>query len=418
MKLSLLSKGTRGAIVNVSLALHFGDAAGLRSLASVGEMTGMMLMRGTGARSRQQIQDEMDRLKAQIDVGGSATGAWANIETPRAGIEDALRLAVEILREPSFPSAEFELLRKERITEIEEGKSDPFQIAMTRMQRHQSPWPADDVRYVATPEERVAGIEAVTLDAVRAFHERFYGASAGEMAVVGDFDPTQAMALATELLGGWTSRAPYARLEAPYEERPPIHETLETPDKENAVFLAGLRIPMRDDDPEYPAMLLGNFMTGGGFLNSRLAERIRQKEGFSYGVRSNLFVSPWERNGWFGAFAIHAPQNSEKLETAFREEIARIVEAGFTDVEIAEAKSGFLQTRQVGRNRDGELAATLRARDELGRTFAWDGDVDRRIEELTAKQIHEAVRKHFNLAKMSCVIAGDFAGAAAREAAR
>src|SRR6202008_3622695 len=112
---------------------------------------------------------------------------------------------------------------------------------------------------------------------------------------------------------------PFARLVTTYKDRPAIGDRVEAPDKESAVFQAGLRIPMRDDAPEYPALVLGNFMTGGGFLNSRLADRIRQKEGLSYGVGSSFSASPFDQDAVFGAQAIYAPQNADKLLAAFQD---------------------------------------------------------------------------------------------------
>ena len=65
-----------------------------------------------------------------------------------------------------------------------------------------------------------------------------------------------------------------------------------TPDKANAEFLAGLAFPLKETDPDYAALRLGNFIFGGGTLSSRLGNRIRQKEGLSYGVTSSLTASP------------------------------------------------------------------------------------------------------------------------------
>ena len=116
---------------------------------------------------------------------------------------------------------------------------------------------------------------------------------------------------------------------------------IEAPDKANAMFFAGQNLALRDDDPDYPALLLGNFMLGGGFLNSRLVVRVRQKEGLSYGVGSQLESGIQDVSGRFTVYAIHAPQNTAKLETVVREELERARKDGFTADEIAAAKSGW-----------------------------------------------------------------------------
>ena len=112
MKVSLLTKKTRGASVHVDLRLHFGDLDGLKDKEIMANLAGSTLMHGTLKKSRQQIQDEMDRLKAQMRVAGGANTANASIETTRENLPAALRLAGEILKEPSFTESEFEQVRK------------------------------------------------------------------------------------------------------------------------------------------------------------------------------------------------------------------------------------------------------------------------------------------------------------------
>ncbi len=411
-KLVILPKKNRGSGVQVAMTLRMGDEQSLKGLANVGEMTADLLERGTKKHDRQQIQDEADRLKARIRIGGGATEVSAGVETNRENLEGSLRLMAEILREPSFPETELAQLRQEQVTDLEAQKSEPFSKAFVTMQQKMNPWPKDDVRYTATPEEQIELVQAVTLDQVKRFYADFYGASSGEIAIVGDVDPKQVQALTAELFGDWKSAKPYTRIPSVWRETQPFHEKLETPDKESAVLAMGLRVPVRDDDPEYPALVLGNFMTGGGFLNSRLAVRIRQKEGLSYGVGSMFFASAWDKDAYFGGRAIYAPQNSERLVKAFDEEMTAIAQKGFSAQEVADAKSGWLQQRTVSRSNDGELARNLGQRAFQNRTLAWDADQEKKVAALTPEQINAAMKKYIDPAKICKVEAGDFAKAA------
>jgi zinc protease len=417
LKLVLVPKKTRGEVVQLALRLHFGNLESLRGRAAAADPVGPMLTRGTATRSRQQIEDELDRLKAQLRVFGSATAVLASLEVERGNLEPALRLLADVLRRPSFSAEELELLRQERLAQLEDSKNDPFQQGFTTFQRHLQDWPEDDPRYVPTVEERIARVEKVTPEEVRAFHADFYGASAGELAAVGDFDAAALRELAAELFGGWESATPYERLSSPYRPAPPIGRTIETPDKESAVFVAGQSVKLSDEDPDFAALELADFMTGGGFLSSRLATRLRQKDGLSYGAGSSFDASSFEQDATFMAYAIYAPQNSERLVAAFDEEISRIVAAGFTAEEIAAAKKGWLQQRRVARSQERELAGRLAQLEHRGRTLAWDAELEAAVEALTAEAIHEAVRRHLDLGKMSKFQAGDFARAAAAAAA-
>lgn len=413
LKLALLPKKTRGATVNVTLSLNMGSEQSLKGLATTRDLAGSMLMRGTLHHTRQQIEDAFDKLKTRASINGGSVA----LETDRAGLAAALRLAAEVLREPAFPAGEFETLKQEELAAIEEARNQPDSLAETAYERHMNPFPPDDVRYVAAPEEKIERIKAAGLDAVKAFHKNFYGASSGQLALVGDFDPREMTALAEELFGGWVSSAPFKRIETPWQEIAPVQLSIEAPDKANASMLLGLTIALRDDDADYPAMVLANFMTGGGFLNSRLATRIRQKEGLSYGVDSYFWADSLDKMAIFEAQAIYNPENAGKLEKAFREELARVIESGFTADEVREAKAGWLQSRKVERSQDPRLSQRLARNEYLGRRMAWYGDLEDKVSALTPEQVQRAFVRHILPGKLTLVQAGDFAGAKAKAAA-
>ncbi|MEP6569063.1 MAG: pitrilysin family protein [Acidobacteriota bacterium] len=409
IKLALLPKKTRGGKVVAQMALRYGDEKSLMNKSAAARLGGGMLMRGTTEHTRQQIQDELDRLKARARVVGGPAQATVTIETTRENLPAVMRLVAEMLRESTFPANEFDLLKQEELANVEQNKSEPAQIAFTAFSRALSPYPKGDVRYVTTSAEDVVDIAATTLDQVKQFYQDFYGASNAQLSVIGDFDDKEVTKLAGELFSDWKSPKPFVRVPTTYRDIAATNQTFPTPDKANAFFVAGLNLKMRDDNPDYPALLLGNYMLGGGFLNSRLAARIRQKEGLSYGVGSGLTISAFDETGRFTASAIYAPQNVEKLEAAFKQEIARMLQDGFTPEEVEAAKSGYLQSRQVSRAQDNELAARLNNYLFIGRTLAFDADLDAKLKALTPEQIVAAMRRYIDPTKITIIKAGDFA---------
>jgi zinc protease len=416
LKLALLPKKTRGGKVVARLTLRFGNENDLTNKDIAATLAGEMLMRGTNKHTREQIQDELDQLKARANVFGSATQAGATIETTRENLPAVMRLIAEILREPSFPAKEFELIKQDEIAGVENGRSEPTLIAFNAFSRRLRPYPKGHIDYVRTIDEEIADVKAVRLEDVRKFHSDFYGADHGELAVIGDFDEKGVAKLAGELFGGWKSSRPFARIRQVYFNVEPINKSFEAPDKANAFFLAGVNLNLRDDDPEYPALVLGNFMLGGGIMNSRLAVRIRQKEGVSYSVSSTFIANEFDKSGSFIANAIYAPQNAAKLESAFKEELARALKDGFTADEVEKAKSGWLKSREVSRAQDNELAGALAIGLYLNRTLAWDAELEMKVGALTPEGILTAMRKHIAPAKLTIIKAGDFAKAAQKQA--
>ncbi|MBA3765559.1 MAG: insulinase family protein [Acidobacteria bacterium] len=413
LKLAFLPKKTRGGTVVAALTLRFGDEKSLMNRAAAAQLAGQMLMRGTQKHTRQQIQDEFNRLKASVSVTGGSSLAFVTIETVRENLPAVLKLVTEVLREPSFPESEFEQLKQQALAGIEQQRSDPQAMASVALNRHLNVYSKGDPRYVPTPDEQIEMIKATTLEDVRKFYANFYGASNGEMAIVGDFDDKEIARLSNDLLGNWKSPRPFERLSNPYRDVASINKSLEAPDKANAFFTSGLNIQLRDDDPDYPALVLGNYILGNSD-NSRLRMRIRVKEGLSYGVGSRILVSSLDKSGTFTSFAIYAPQNVARVEAAYKEEIARALQDGFTSEEIEAAKTGFLQGQQVNRAQDSVLARTLAARLFTNRTLAWDADFEKRIASLTPAQITAAMRRHIDPSKLTIIKAGDFQKTAAK----
>jgi zinc protease len=219
-------------------------------------------------------------------------------------------------------------------------------------------------------------------------------------------------AVLRESFAQWSSPLPYKRIAEDYQAVSAREEIIRTPDKANAVYLAGYGFAMRDDDPEYPAIAIGGYMIGGGFLNSRLATRIRQKEGLSYGVRGGFNASPLDKDASFSASMIYNPQNVAKLGAAFREEIERAAKEGFTAEELETAKTGWLKAREVSRSNDENLAGILSNYLFIGRDLHWDAHREDLVRALAPADVNSAIRKHLDFMKMISVRAGDFKEAA------
>ena len=410
LKVVMLPKTNRGGTVAAALHVEFGDDQSLAGKNAVGRMTGSLLMRGTANRTRQQIQDEMVKLNARINVSGDVSEADVSVQTTAENLIPALRLAAEMLRGPSFPEAEFDQAKKQRIAGIENQRTEPGSLAPLALARALNTFPRNDVRHVGTIDEDIEDTGKVTLDDVKKFHTQFYGASHGELVIVGQFDQAAVSKTAAELFGTWTSPAAYQRITTNFQKTEPVNLKIETPDKQNATFDAGLRLPMLDTDPDYPAMVLANYMFGGS-ITSRVPDRIRNREGLSYGVNTGFSASAEGNAARFGAGAISNPKNTPKVEASFKDELSRTLAGGFTADEIAAARKAWRDERRVGRSQDQSLLRLIETREDYGRTLGWDEQMDAKIEALTLDQVNAAFRRHVDLAALSIVKAGDFKAA-------
>jgi len=402
MRTALLPKSTRGAKVVAQFSLNWGDEKSKAGRITACGLAGGMLLRGTEKRSRAEMRDAFDRLKATVSV--SAEGA--SIETQRGHLEETLRLVAEALRRPSFPAAEFEELKRASLTSAETRRSDPSAIAAEQLQRHLTPYPKGHWLYVQSVEEQIAALRATTLADAKRCHAQL-GATGADFVAVGDFDPKALALLLEELFGDWRNPSPYARIPARYFERPALEREMRTPDKANAVLRAGLGIRMRDDHPDFPAMVLANQLLGGA-SSARLPARIREKEGLSYSTYSWFSASPLDASASFNVSAIFAPQNKARVESAVREELARALKESFAAQEVETARRGLLEARRLARSNDSSLAGRLATYLFLDRNFAWDVEFERRIAALTPADVQAALKRHLDPVKLAVSKAGDF----------
>ena len=407
MKVALLPKGTRGQAVQAVLSMHYGDEKSLFGVGDVPAFAAALLDRGTIKLDRQQIQDRFEALNAQVSFNADDTRLTVGIKTRRDNLPAVLALVAEVLREASFPAPALEEVRTQTLAEIEEQRKQPDALVDNRIERHGDPYPVGDVRHTRSFDEAAADARRVTVEQLRDFHARFYGAAHSQFAASGDMDAAAVRAALASAFGDWKPKAAFTRVPNPLVAVAPERFVILTPDKQNAAMASRLPLPLSDNDPDYAEFTLANRILGQGG-NSRLWKRIRETEGLSYDVGTGVAWSSHEPNSIWHAWAIFAPQNQARVEQGFREEIARALKDGFTVQELDEAKKGLLSARSHARAQDGVLASALANNLYLGRTFAVSQKVDEAIAAATLDAVNAALRKYLKPEQIDAVFAGDF----------
>ena len=403
MQVAFLPKKSRGGMVSASLSFQYGTEESKFGRATACGYAGSLLMRGTTTKTREQIRNEITRLRANLSVGGGG----ASLEVPSTTLEASLALVAEILQHPRFDAAEFEQLKRSSIAGVESAKSEPASLASLALARHINPYPRGHWAYSPALDEQLEDTRNVTLDEVKRCYSDFYGLSNAQLAVVGDFDPAILKPVLESLFGTWKSPKPFVRIPNRARAAPALNEEIRTPDKASAYLRGSLIMDIRDDDPDYPALVLANHLFGGS-IDARLAKRIREKEGLSYSTGSGLSVAALDRYGSWSVSSIYAPQNKAKVETAFREELERARREGFTADEVARAKQALMQQRKLSRASDMGLAGKLASDLYLRRSYEWEGRFEQQLLAATVEQVNAAFVKYIDPARINLVRAGDF----------
>ncbi len=419
LKAAFLPKKTRGESVTLRLTLRFGSEESLAGKAKAAEMLPKLMARGTKKLNRQQLTDALDKnfaalgATSQIRTPGIAT---FNLTTKKKNLPAALELLRQVLREPSFPEKEFETLKNGQLATLEKQKSDPTALAQSAVSKQLNPYAGSDPRYIPSAVEEIEMLNGTTLESIRELYGVMLGAKNGELTVVGDFDAETTKAQIAKMFDGWQPKADYRRILRESDIKVKENtQSIATADKASATYFAGLVFPMRDDHPDFVALQLGNFIFGHGSLSSRLGNRVREKDGLSYGVGSGLQVPAVGDRSLFYLYAICNPANMPKVEKAIREELDLFLKEGITVDELTAAQQGFLQGEQVTRTEDPKLAAILEESLEANRTLKYQADLEAKVLKVTPADVLKVCRKYFDPNKLVIVEAGDFREKSAEE---
>lgn len=408
LQIVTIPKETRGDSVVIRIKLRMGDEQDLVGQQIVGRKTSKMLTRGIKRLNRKAIQDEFDRLKATGAIEGEANNSVANYKTTRENLPELIRFLYEIYTTPTFPEDEFELEIKSSVAYVRKNSSEPRKLARNAVKRHFNQHPLGHIFYEYSFEEKIAALKTLKRSELIDHYQSFFSASNVVVSIVGDFDSIQTLQMLQETFGAWNKEIQYERPIRRYANIAREAITIETPDKANANFAAAIDLKLNSISEDYPAANIVSYMLGGGFISSRLASRIRQKDGLSYNVWAYLSANDFDLESRFIAGAISAPENIEAVHKAFFEEMQRAFEYGFEQDELSDAIKGFLDRRKVNLSDDSNLASRL--------TQAVEGDYDFKREQtfidqvnaLSVKDVNRFMRKYLNPNRMTIIKVGDF----------
>ncbi|MEE2642855.1 MAG: pitrilysin family protein [Planctomycetota bacterium] len=417
IKYALLPRKTRLDRVFMRLTLRYGNEKTLTpaNVSDAADLLPTLWMRGTQSLSYQEFQDRVNDLKASISASGSAGSVTFDVTARKETFAEVLTLLKDVLREPLFPEKDFEEIKTSNLTTFEGAKSDPMYLGQIAFVRKTRNYPSDNIRYVPTILESIERMNRVTVGDVRNLYKNFLGGTVGELTIVGAFDAEQSLGLIQNALEGWKSDIPYERIRNEYQKPKKESISINTPDKKMAVFFAGTNIEIRDDDPDWEAMFIGNTILGGGALANRLGERVRQKEGLSYGIRSMFQANSQDRSGSFMTQAITNPGNRDRLVEVINEEYDKIIKEGVSPDELERAKEGYIKQLNGILGKETQLLGILHRFRRMDRD---PGFLARRLENvsrLSKKDVDSAIKKMVDLDNLVIVTAGDFEGAKKKE---
>lgn len=379
------------------LELRFGSETSLAGKRALADLVGTLLIRGSQTRSYQQVVDQVTRLGARLVIQPEGGLLRVRFAVGRDGLVEMLELVADLLRNPAFPDAELQLVKRLQRNAWSTPIGQPAAVAGLQLSRHAAPYPLGDIRRHLEQAEMLAASEPLVRSDLLAFHRDFYGAGLGEFALSGAFDPQQVQAQLQQLLGDWRSRSTPARAPEPYREVAAARLHVRATAPQGGFYLGRLHFDADGESADNPALFVAEHILGRKPLVSRLSRRLREREGLSYDIRTSIRMVKLERNSWVTIQADYPRGQGERLAEVVREEVARLIERGIDAPELERAKRTILHERHLNFAQEANILAQLPR--QLHEDFTMHSWIERNqaFAEVTLEQVNAAIRRHFSL---------------------
>jgi zinc protease len=409
--LHTLRKSLRGQAVHLQMSLRWGSLEQTFPIPGT-DMLASMLFEGSQRHSKQQIQDELLRLRASLNVSSGDQGVTVFLTAERDTLLPALRIAADMLRNPLLPADAFERMQRAAISGLQSSRQElgTVRVEVTRAHYNTALGASfGQPDYIKSLDDRIHAVQSTTLERVRGMHRDWWSANEARVAVAGNL-PEGLGEEIERLFGDWKKPAagPFVRHEPRHYVLPPARFVARAADKSNAVLRWHQTFALNQAHPDYAALQVAARIFGGGGLESRLASRVRVKEGLSYSIGSGLSVPQHGDRAGLSIEASYSPDQRERVIQAVREELNRYAEEGPTQAEVDRVRQDLLAQRRESRGDDRGLPGLLLTLDDLGEKFDATRKRDEAIAAVTREQVFAAWRRHVRSDGFVISAAGDF----------
>jgi zinc protease len=381
------------------LFFRSGNAAAVRRAPGLAEMTAIVARTGTAKRVSRQIEEDLRRIGADLSSNAGADTSQISFSGLSEFAEPLLELVNELAREASFPQAEFERERRQKLEEVKMQRTEPDFVASERLRKVL--FGAHPYAQVAPSEAQVAAYRREDLQAV---YREFYTPENALLLLVGDFDSTEMLKTAETVFGKWTGKKPET-LAAPAPANPRGRRVylVHVPGAVQTQILAGCHAITRKH-PDWVKLGLTNSLYGGAF-NSRLVMNIREDKGYTYSPRSG--VNALRQRGYF---SVSAAVRNEVVAASLTEmfyEMDKLRSLPVPEAELADAQNYLSGVFSIGlATQDGLLSQlSVVALNELPDDYL--ETYRQRVRALKPQDLLETARKYLDSANTQIVVVGD-----------
>lgn len=380
------------------------DPAGKNGTA---DMVANLLDRGTTGRNSNQIAGELEGAAAEISSGTGWETVGLHGKALSGDTELLIRNIADLLRNANFPQEEIEKMREQMLSGLAMERDEPAENA--RRAFYRTALPVGHPYRLASFDEEENGVKAITRDDLLAFHRTYYTPRTLVISVVGDINIDEVRQLVEKYFGDWNGDAPKPLVFTPSVAEKGARVVTSIPEKSEASIYVGHAGALRRTDPDYyAAQVMNLILGGGGALNSRLGDVIRDQNGLAYSVSSDFHASTGA-GPWFVVLGVN-PKNVDKATVLLQQEIARMRDNGVTKQEVDDAVAFLSGAYAITLETNAALASTLADAEYFNLGLDYPEKITTLYRAVTREQVNAAAQKYLHPDQLIISIAGSYEG--------
>ena len=397
----LLVERHENPIVDISVQFPAaGSTADPQGKNGLADFAAGLLTTGTKKHDEENFNKRINDLAAQLESDNdreSSSLVLRSLSRP-AALRQAGELMQQALSQPRYDAEVFRRTRQQAELALRQNESQPGYIAMRESVKLDYP----QHPYSAAAYTSVQSLQAVSLDDVKAFHRNQYAKEGAVVALVGDLNRQQADRLVGNLLKGLPEKVQTAAKVPPVNEQAGRRADIPFASEQAQVVMSMPLISR--NDPDYYALVAGNYILGGGGFDSRLMKTLRDEHGYVYGVSSNLM--PQREKGrfviQFATQKSQAPKALEAAETVLR----RFIAEGPTEAELQQAKDNIIGSFPLRFDTNQKLLGYLGMIGLYDLPSDWMEQYPKKIEALTVDDVKKAWQRRVKPENLNTVVVG------------
>lgn len=391
-------------VVTIRGSLLGGDEFSPKDNSMVADLTAAMLDQGTKKHDKFAISEKLESVGAEMSFNSSQYYVNFSVRCLKDDVPMVIDLLAEQLREPAFNEEDLATLKKRYSGQLRRAKESTRTQANREFLR--TLYPEGHPNYAPRVDDEIERLEKITVDDLKAFHDRNSGLGSIRVVAVGDVNEKALAKVLKKKFKGW-KKSPLSLIPTDKRANPPQAKTtyVTLADKTSTDTYLGQAVGIDRNHEDYYPLYVGIYVLGGNF-SARLMQTVRDEQGLTYGIGSTLRGVDNGNDGYWYTWGTFAPELLAQGKEATLEQIEKWVKDGITAEELDAKKNTITGSYKVGLATTRGLAGQILTNAERGRPTSFLDDYPGLINSLTLDQVNKAIRKYIHPDQLVIVTAG------------